>query len=39
MLKNYPGIDEQNRIYIPHRVINKDNVDEFYKKLKVLKGK
>jgi ribose transport system substrate-binding protein len=32
-------IDDQNRIFIPHRVISKDNVDEFYKELKTLKGK
>jgi ribose transport system substrate-binding protein len=32
-------IDAQNRIFIPHRVINKDNVDAFYTELKQLKGK
>lgn len=32
-------IDDQNRIFIPHRVINKENVDDFYKKLQELKGK
>ncbi len=31
-------IDAQNQIFIPHRVITKENVDEFYKELKQLKG-
>jgi ABC-type sugar transport system substrate-binding protein len=31
-------IDAQNRIFIPHRVINKQNVDEFYRELKKLKS-
>jgi ribose transport system substrate-binding protein len=37
--KEYPSIDAQNRIYIDHRVIAKNNVDEFYTNLKKLRGK
>jgi ribose transport system substrate-binding protein len=32
-------VDGQNRIFIPHRVINKDNVEEFHKELKQIMGK
>jgi ribose transport system substrate-binding protein len=32
-------IDEQNRIFIPHRIITKDNVDAFHTELKQLMGK
>jgi ribose transport system substrate-binding protein len=31
-------IDAENRIFIPHRVITKANVDDFYTELKKLKG-
>lgn len=31
-------IDDQNRIFVPHRVITRDNVETFYKELKQLKG-
>jgi ribose transport system substrate-binding protein len=33
------GADAQGRIYVPHRVITKDNVAEFSAELKKLKGK
>ena len=39
VLKSYEGIDADNRIFIPHRVVNKANVEEFYTELKKLKGK
>jgi ribose transport system substrate-binding protein len=39
VLKNRSDIDAQGRIFIPHRIIAKDNVDEFYAQLKQLKGK
>jgi ribose transport system substrate-binding protein len=32
-------IDAQNRIFIPHRIIGKDNVAEFRAELQKLKGK
>jgi ribose transport system substrate-binding protein len=32
-------LEAQNQIFVPHRVITKDNVDEFYKELKQIKGK
>jgi ribose transport system substrate-binding protein len=28
-VKNVPGIDDQNRIYIPHQIIDSSNVDRF----------
>lgn len=31
--------DSENRIYVPHRVITKENVEEFHKELNQLKGK
>jgi len=37
--KEYPQMDDQNRIYVPHRIVVKDNVDEFYANLKKLRGK
>src|SRR5262249_18605574 len=39
VLKNYPGIDAEHRIYIPHRVITKDEVDAFQAECKKLLGK
>ena len=30
--------DDKNRVFIPHRVITKDNVDGFYAEVKKLKG-
>lgn len=32
-------IDSENRIFIPHRVITKDNVEEFHRELKQIMGK
>jgi ribose transport system substrate-binding protein len=32
-------IDSENRIYVPHRVITKENVEEFHAELNRLKGK
>ncbi len=29
VLKDWPGIEAGNKVFIPHRVITKDNVDEF----------
>ena len=29
VLKTWPGIDKSNSIFVPHRVITRDNVDEF----------
>jgi len=37
-LKNRADVDDQGRIFIPHRVITKENVDPFYDALKKLKG-
>ena len=34
--KNYPNIDAENRIYIDHRVITKDNVEAFHAEVKKL---
>jgi ribose transport system substrate-binding protein len=34
-----PDIDAEHRIYVPHRVITKENVEEFHKHLNELKGK
>jgi len=39
VLKDRKDIDADNRIFVPHQVITKANVDEFYKKLKEIKGK
>lgn len=39
VLKSRTDIDSDNRIFVLHRTITKDNVDEFYKKLKEIKGK
>jgi ribose transport system substrate-binding protein len=39
VLKDRKDIDSQGRIFIPHRIIGKDNVDAFYTELKALKGK
>lgn len=33
-----PDIDAERRIYVPHRIITKDNVDAFHQELKKLKG-
>jgi ribose transport system substrate-binding protein len=33
------GADKQGRIFVPHRVITKKNVEEFHKELRKLKGK
>jgi ribose transport system substrate-binding protein len=33
-----PDIDDKGRIYVPHRVVNKSNVEEYHKELKQLKG-
>ncbi len=38
VLKSRSDIDRDNRIFIPHRVITKDNVDPFFAELKTLKG-
>ncbi len=38
VLKDRKDIDKEGRIYIPHRIIDKKNVDEFHKELKKLKG-
>ena len=37
--KNYPNIDAENRIYIDHRVITKDNVEAFHAEVNKLLGK
>jgi ribose transport system substrate-binding protein len=34
-----PDIDAEGRIYVPHRVITKENVEAFHEELKRLKGK
>ncbi len=34
VLKDWPGIEEGNSIFVPHRVIKKDNVDEFKDEVK-----
>src|SRR5581483_8783108 len=39
VLKSRPDMDKDGRIFIPHRIIDKDNVDQFYADLKQLKGK
>jgi ribose transport system substrate-binding protein len=38
VLKTRTDIDKEGRIFIPHRVITKENVDEFHKQLRRLKG-
>lgn len=38
VLKNRKDVDETGSIFVPHRVITKDNVDAFYTELKRLKG-
>lgn len=38
-MKQQPGIDSQNRIYVPHRVITKDNVAEFQAEVNKLLGR
>lgn len=38
VLKGRNDIDAQGRIFIPHRVITRENVDAFYAELKKLKG-
>jgi ribose transport system substrate-binding protein len=38
VLKNRKDIDKEGRIFIPHRVITKENVEEFHKQLRKLKG-
>jgi ribose transport system substrate-binding protein len=39
VLKDYPGIDAEHRIFIPHRVITKDGVDAFQAECNKLLGK
>ena len=39
VLKKYEGIDAENRIFIPHQVITKENVAEFHAKVNKLLGK
>jgi ribose transport system substrate-binding protein len=39
VLSGRKDLEKDNCIYVPHRVISKKNVDEFYKELKELKGK
>jgi ribose transport system substrate-binding protein len=39
VLKNRKDMDDQGRIFIPHRIITKDNVAEFKTQLQQLKGK
>lgn len=34
VLKDWPGIEKGNSIFVPHRVITKDNVDEFKAEVK-----
>jgi ribose transport system substrate-binding protein len=34
-----PDIDSENRIFVPHRVITKDNVEAFHAELNKMKGK
>lgn len=38
VLKNRKDMDDQGRIFVPHQVITKDNVDAFQAELKKLKG-
>jgi ribose transport system substrate-binding protein len=38
-LKTYPGIDANNRIFVPHRVITLENVDAFRAEVRKLLGK
>jgi len=39
ILRTWPGIEAGNRIYIPHRVITKENVDAFEAEVKKILGK
>jgi ribose transport system substrate-binding protein len=39
VLKDWPGIDAEHRIFIPHRVITKDGVDAFQAECNKLLGK
>jgi len=39
VLSERKDLEKNNCIYIPHRIIAKDNVDAFYKELKAIKGK
>jgi ribose transport system substrate-binding protein len=39
VLKNRTDMDKDGRIFIPHRIVDKSNVDKFYEELKQLKGK
>jgi len=39
VLSDRKDLEKDQCIYIPHRVITKENVDDFYKELKTLKGK
>jgi ribose transport system substrate-binding protein len=39
VLKTWPGIDKDNRIFIPHRVITKENVAEFQSEVNRLLGR
>jgi ribose transport system substrate-binding protein len=39
VLKDRKDIDSEGRIYIPHKIIDKKNVEEFHKTLNKLKGK
>jgi ribose transport system substrate-binding protein len=39
VLKTWPGVSEGNSIFIPHRVITKDKVDEFEAGVKKILGK
>jgi ribose transport system substrate-binding protein len=39
VLKNRKDIDDKGRIFVPHRVITKENVDKFHAELNKLKGK
>jgi len=34
VLKTWPGIEQGNSIFVPHRIITKDNVDEFKAEVK-----
>jgi ribose transport system substrate-binding protein len=39
VLSDRKDLEKDNCIYIPHRIITKENVDGFYKELKAIKGK
>lgn len=39
VLKSYKGIDAENRVFIPHRLITKENVVDFHAEVRKMLGK